>query len=44
MNIGEGGKKRERGANHKRLLRIENKLRAARGKVGKGVGWMGDGH
>ena len=26
MNIGEGGKK-ERGANHKRLLTIENKLK-----------------
>ena len=36
MNIGKGKKKREREANHKRLLTIENKLRIAGGEVGKG--------
>ena len=37
MNIREGKKKREREANHKRLLMIENKLGIARGR------WVGDG-
>jgi len=39
MNIGEGRKekKREKEANHKRLLTTENKLRVAGGR------WVGDG-
>ena len=37
MNILERvKKKKERGKNHKRLLRIENKLRIAGGEVGRG--------
>ena len=43
MNIGEGKEKEnniktEREANHKRLLNIENKLRAAAGEVGEELG------
>ena len=34
MTMGERGKNREKEANHKRLLTIENKLRVAGGEVG----------
>ena len=36
-----GGKQEEREANHKRLLKIENKLRVDRGSWGW---WLGDGY
>ena len=38
------GKKSEREINHERLLTLGNKLRAAEGEVGGGMGKLGDGH
>ena len=36
MNVGGGREKKEREANHKKLLTVENKPKVAGGKVGGG--------